>query len=146
MREGESMRGACLCGAVRYEIQPPTKWCAHCHCSMCRRAHGAPYVTWVGVPEAQFRLTEGEPLLGRHASSAAATRSFCSRCGTPMLFASTRWPGEVHVAVATLLDPLDRAPQAHVFWSDRLPWVVCEDGLPRRGGATGTEPIAESSP
>ena len=51
--------GACLCGQVRFAIVPPTKWCAHCHCTMCRRAHGAAFVTWIGVPEAQFDFLHG---------------------------------------------------------------------------------------
>jgi hypothetical protein len=31
----------CLCGAVRGRIARPSRWVAHCHCSVCRRAHGA---------------------------------------------------------------------------------------------------------
>ena len=64
-----------------------------------------------------------------------AQRSFCGRCGTPLFFESTRWPGEVHVTLATL-DPRVAAtlqPQAHVYWADRVPWIVVgEDGLPRK--------------
>lgn len=132
-----TMRGSCLCGAVRLEADA-SKWCAHCHCSMCRRAHGAGHVLWVGLDEGAFRIVSGAETLGRYASSPGAERSFCTRCGTPMLFRSQRWPGEVHVAGA-LLDALDRAPQAHVFWDDRASFTVCEDGLPRRGGKTGVE-------
>ena len=133
--------GACLCGAVRFAIELPTKWCAHCHCSMCRRAHGAAFVTWVGVAEAQFRITAGEGELASYRSSPPAQRQFCRVCGSPLLFRSARWPGEVHVAAASLLGPIDRAPAAHVFWSDRVAWLHVEDGLPRRGGATGVEPL-----
>jgi ribosomal protein S18 acetylase RimI-like enzyme len=135
-----SARGACLCGGIRYEVTLPSKWCAHCHCSMCRRAHGAAYVTFFGVDRSSFRLTDGAALLERYRSSPAATRSFCRRCGSTLSFESDRWPGEVHVTLASLLDPLDRAPQAHVFWDDRAAWTVVGDQLVRRGGASGTEP------
>ena len=40
-----STHGGCLCGDVRFTVDWPSKWIAHCHCSMCRRAHGAAYVT-----------------------------------------------------------------------------------------------------
>ncbi|MFV8751479.1 GFA family protein [Nannocystaceae bacterium ST9] len=140
MAEVEILRGACLCGAVRFEIDPPTRFCAHCHCSMCRRAHGAPLVTWSGVPDSQFRLIAGADLLRDYTSSPEATRSFCSRCGSTLLFRSTRWPGEVHVASANL-DRLDRTPVAHVFFSDRAAWFECDDGLIKRGGASGLEAI-----
>jgi hypothetical protein len=108
---------------------------------MCRRAHGAPLVTWTGVPDSQFRMAAGAELLRDYASSTEAIRSFCSVCGSTLLFRSTRWPGEVHVATANFDGAIDRQPTAHVFWSDRVPWFGCEDGLIKRGGPTGVEPI-----
>jgi hypothetical protein len=141
MTETNLIHGACLCGGVRFEITPPTRFCAHCHCTMCRRAHAAPLVTWSGVPDGQFRITEGEALLSRYASSDHATRSFCSRCGTPLLFASSRWPGEVHVATGSLIDPPDRKPAGHVHFSDHASWFDVEAHLPKYGGATGMEPL-----
>ena len=132
--------GRCLCGAVRFEVELPSKWCAHCHCSMCRRAHGAGFVTWVGFARERVRVTAGEAL-GRYQSSAPAMRSFCTRCGSPLLFESERWADEVHVALAALDGPIDRAPAGHVFYSDRVDWIHLGDDLPRRGGATGTEPL-----
>ena len=125
--------GACACGAVRFEIERPTNWCAHCHCGMCRRAHGAPYVTWVSVAEAQLRLTAGDAEIGRRESSPGASRWFCRACGSPFLFRSTRWPGEVHIARALLPDDEDLPVQVHGFTADRAPWVALpDDGLPRK--------------
>lgn len=144
--EGEGVKrapvmGGCLCGAVRFAITLPTKWCAHCHCSMCRRAHGAPYVTWVGVPSQSFQIVEGENRIVRYRSSEQATRSFCGTCGSPMLFESTRWPGEVHVALGCVVGPIDQAPAAHVFFNSKADWVHVSDDLPRMGGSTGIEPL-----
>ena len=48
--------GACLCGAVRISIRPPTLFCGHCHCTMCQRNHGSAYVTWFGVPWEQTEI------------------------------------------------------------------------------------------
>jgi hypothetical protein len=94
------------------------------------------------VPDGQLQITAGEALLTRYASSERATRSFCSRCGSQLFFASTRWPGEVHVATTSLLDPPDKLPTAHVFYSDRADWFACEDPLPKLGGASGVEPLS----
>ena len=79
MTELTLIRGGCLCGAVTFEVTPPTKWCAHCHCTMCRRAHGAAVVTWFGAPSQNFRLVSGAELKW-HRSSAGARRGFCGRC------------------------------------------------------------------
>jgi hypothetical protein len=135
------VHGACLCGAVRFEVTPPTRFCAHCHCTMCRRAHMAPLVTWSGVPDGQLKITAGETLLTRYASSAEATRSFCSVCGSPLFFESTRWPGETHIATTSLIEGPDKLPNAHVHFSTRVDWYECHDELRKLGGPTGFEPL-----
>lgn len=124
----------CLCGAVGIEATLPTKWVAHCHCSMCRRAHGAAFVTWAGFKDDQCRIVDPEARLTWFESSPGAERGFCSRCGSTLLFRSQRWADELHVVVANFDGPLDRAPQAHVFWDTHVDWVALDDndGLPRK--------------
>ncbi|MCC6812030.1 MAG: GFA family protein [Deltaproteobacteria bacterium] len=134
--------GQCFCGAVAFAIDFPTKWVAHCHCSMCRRAHGAAFVTWVSVPSAQLRITNGQECIGAYKSSADAERRFCKTCGSPLFFESFgRWKGEVHIARAHFPGALDREPQVHSFFDDRAPWFHVNDQVPKRGGKTGTEPL-----
>jgi hypothetical protein len=108
---------------VRYRIALPPIWVAHCHCSMCRRAQGAAFVTWVGAAEDSFVILSGAETLQRFPSSEAALRSFCANCGTPLFFQSTRWPGQVHVTLASLDSSAGLEPQAHAHWSDRVPWA-----------------------
>ena len=125
-----TVHGGCLCGAVRFAIDLPSKWCAHCHCSKCRRSHGAGYVTWVGFDSAHFRLLQGDHQLEWYASSPEARRGFCRTCGSSMLFESSRWNGETHVALACIDDPIDRAPQAHAFYDTHVDWVAIDEKLP----------------
>ncbi|MDH3645982.1 MAG: GFA family protein [Gammaproteobacteria bacterium] len=115
--------GSCLCGAVKFEIGLPTKWCSHCHCSLCRRAHGAGFVTWVGVYAERFSITAGESELRRYRSSSEAIRSFCGSCGSTLLFESQKWPGEVHVALANIDTPIDRDPEGQAHPEDRVSWI-----------------------
>lgn len=133
--------GGCSCGAVQFEVTLPAKWCASCHCSKCRRAHSAGFVTWVGLVATAFRIVAGAEHRTRYASSAKASRTFCSRCGSPLTFESERWPDEVHVPRACLPDELALFPKAHAFFSDRAPWLEIHDDLPRFGGASGVEPL-----
>ena len=123
--------GQCLCGATRFEFDLPSKWVAHCHCSMCRRAHGAAFVTWVGVVAARFRwLVDGD--LRWYASSPGARRGFCAQCGSPIAFESVNWPGEIHLARALIDGEIDREPQVHVHCARAVPWVTLGDALPRK--------------
>lgn len=123
--------GQCLCGVTRFEFDLPTKWVAHCHCTMCRRAHGAAFVTWVGVAETQFHWV-AQTSLRWFASSADAERGFCGQCGSPMVFRSANWPGEIHLARALIEGALGREPQVHVHTATAVPWVTLGDHLPRK--------------
>ena len=134
MNEKQSVQGGCLCGAIRFEAELPSKWCAHCHCSMCRRAHGAGYVTWVGFESSGFRLLRGNDQLAWYESSTPARRGFCRTCGSTMLFESSRWPGETHVALACIEDAIDRVPEANAYVDGHVDWVPLDDSLPRYKG------------
>jgi hypothetical protein len=144
MTENASFSGGCLCGAVRFEVRPPTKWCAHCHCSLCRRAHGAAFVTWFGVERPKFELVAGSDDLSWYRSTPAARRGFCGRCGTTMFFEGERWPDEIHIALAGMDGPIDRRPTAHVFFDSHVDWLDIGDDLRRLGGPSGNEPLDEA--
>ncbi len=133
--------GACLCDAVCFEIRLPALFCAHCHCSLCRRAHGAGYVTWIGVLTHSFRLLAGQDHLVRYRSSEHGTRSFCKTCGSTLFFTSAHHPDRIDVVLANVKAGADLQPQFHAYFDDRASWVRVDDGLPRLGGPTGLEPL-----
>lgn len=126
--------GGCLCGQVRFSVLAPTLWCAHCHCTLCRKAHGAAWVTWVGVAEAQAAIDAGGGALAWYASTPEAERGFCSHCGSTLFFRSSRWPGELHIARAGFDGVIDREPSAHAWWDNHVEWAEPGDGLPRKPG------------
>lgn len=122
--------GSCLCGGVGFQARGETKWCAHCHCRMCQKAHGAGYVTWVGVANENFTLVGDPGTLVWFESSAQGQRGFCSRCGSSLFFRSTRWPGETHITLANFDGPIDRQPQANVFFDSHVEWMPVDKDLP----------------
>lgn len=129
MRDKKTVHGGCLCGAVTFDLVLPSKWCAHCHCSMCRRAHGAGYVTWVGFSSDHFLLKTGDHHLRWYTSSTGARRGFCSTCGSTMLFEADRWPGETHVTLASIEGRIDRKPEANSFFESHVDWMPIDDAL-----------------
>ena len=137
----ETVRGQCYCNAVRFEADLPARFVAHCHCDNCRRSSGAGLVTWAGFPHEQFRFTAGEDRITEYHTETDAVRRFCSLCGTTFSYSSPRWPNEIHLTVANLLDPLGQTPTGHAY-ADRAPdWCPILDDLPRYGGKTGMEPL-----
>jgi len=139
----ERVGGSCFCGAIQFEVQLPVLFCCHCHCSMCRRAHGAAYITWFVVPRQQLRFVSGEDSLVRFKSSAHGTRSFCRVCGSSLFCETTHRPDEIDIVLANMNGPIGLDAQAHIYFDSRADWTVVGDSLPRLGGATGMEPIGE---
>ena len=126
-----SYDGRCLCGAIQFQFKEPLGGSAHCHCSMCRQAHGAAFVTWVVTYAERFEIVAGEDELRWHASSQEAERGFCGRCGSTMFFRSSLCPGEIHVTKANVESKLTLDPGSHVFWDEHVSWIEADASLPR---------------
>jgi hypothetical protein len=123
--------GSCLCGSVQFRFHSPCLWSAHCHCLMCQRAHGAAFVTWVGVEQTSFEVTQEQQLRWYH-SSGDAQRGFCRQCGSTLFFQSERWPGEMHIVRSNISGDIEMPPSAHVYWESHASWFEFDDPLPRR--------------
>jgi hypothetical protein len=78
------MEGSCLCGAVRYAVEPPLRPVIACHCSQCRKTSGHFWAA-SSVPLAQFSLLRDEGLRWFR-SSATAERGFCGTCGSSLFW------------------------------------------------------------
>ncbi len=126
-------RGACLCGTVQYEFTEPLQTMMHCHCSMCRKHHGAPFATFVAGPYSGFRWLAGEDAIVKYASSARGVRSYCRHCASvaPMLMPDAG----LAIAPAGNLegDPGIR-PQGHMFVASKASWYTITDSLPQHAG------------
>jgi len=129
----KTIAGSCLCGAVTFEVKPPTSKFVHCHCSRCRKATGTGYATNIYVEPSQIIWLSGQNVVERFdlRTARSFSRWFCRTCGGPMPRLSRS--GKTVVVPAGTLDqsPSDY-PKAHIFWESRASWVrLVEDDLPR---------------
>ncbi len=124
----KTLTGACLCGAITYEITHTEGDVADiCHCAECRRASGAASLPWVQVPPGRFRVTRGAAR--GYASSPHATRWFCGNCGTP-LYMTDNTGRSVGITLGSLDQPEAVRPNVHGWMSEHVSWAAVED-LPR---------------
>ena len=123
-------KGSCLCGSVQYELDGPFEVMSHCHCSMCRKHHGAAFATFVTVPLSSFRWVAGEDALSTYQSSAYGKRTFCSKCGSvmPVVEADT---GVAFCPAGNLDGELGIQPQSHRFVGSKASWHTITDTLPQ---------------
>jgi hypothetical protein len=100
----------------------------HCHCATCRRASGAPFVTWASFDSDNFAFGRGEA--SSYASSEKVRRTFCGRCGTPLTYQRVDLPGSIDVTLGSMDDPQQIQPEDHTWTQNRLSWIVLNDRLP----------------
>ncbi|MBV9289779.1 MAG: GFA family protein [Hyphomicrobiales bacterium] len=120
------LTGGCQCGAVRYQLAPPPAGSSSiCHCRMCQKASGGPFMAFTGL--AEIAWTRGAPAIYR--SSEIAERGFCSVCGTPLtyrLIARDR----ISVTIGSLDRPTEIAPTKQLGVESALPWFAGLAALP----------------
>jgi hypothetical protein len=124
-----ALAGGCLCGAIRFHVSAEPVVTAICHCSLCRRAAGAPLTAWAMFPLDAFTLERGA--LAIYASSPGVERGFCGRCGTTLSFAADFLPGLIDLTIASFDEPERLPPQLHMWDSKRISWMQIDDDLPR---------------
>ena len=125
-----TLRGACMCGRIQYEIARP-RFMYQCHCGKCRSASGASFATNLIVAREDFRITAGKEGLARHESSPGKFRHFCSTCGSPIYSQGEKTKHYVSVRAGTLTQDPGLPVAYHAFVASKAPWVEIHDGLPQ---------------
>jgi hypothetical protein len=124
----KTIAGGCLCGAIRYRALGEPYDITHCHCSTCRRASGAPFVTWASVDTGNFAFISGKPT--SYASSVKVVRTFCSKCGTALTYQRADAPRSIDFTAGSMDDPEALKPEDHTWTERRLSWIPLKDELP----------------
>ena len=125
------LKGGCLCGGIRYEINGPVGGALYCHCSMCRKFHGTAFRARLAVPKSSFRLVQGEALLTCYRSSADTIKRFCKVCGSAMFNSWDPEPDHYGLAMGSLDDDPGVRPACHIFVGSKAPWYDIADSLPQ---------------
>lgn len=125
-------KGSCLCGAIKYEVDEIKTQMGHCHCSMCRKFHGAAFSTLGEADIKDFRWIRGKDQLKDYMASNGSVRQFCQNCGSSMTFTpSEELNGLIEFSLGTLDGDLDMLPDAHVYTGSKANWVEIGDELPQ---------------
>lgn len=115
------LKGSCLCGAVTYEVDTSLEKATHCHCSMCRKAHGAAFATYTTVSKKSFRFTTGEADVAAYRSSPEVVRTFCRRCGSNLQFLRDG-RDTLGLALGSLDSALGALPVDEIFTEAQPSW------------------------
>ena len=124
-------RGSCQCGAIRFEVGGPVQGVGNCHCSICRKLHGAPFSTYAQFAADALVVQQGEEHVRVYPSSDVVERSFCDTCGAHFTFRFSGMPEAVWIAAGLLEDVPELRPQHHIFVGSKASWHEITDDLPQ---------------
>ena len=127
--------GRCACGAVRLEIDVPAVWAWHDHSPASRKAQGCAYATYVGSWKSRFRILEGADQITRFEDpETGVARSFCARCGTPLMYERPRSPKMVNIPRPVFTERTGREPRYHTNLQQAAEWTwMGETLVPLKG-------------
>jgi hypothetical protein len=121
--------GGCQCGVVRYQLLRPPEYASICHCRMCQKASGQPFMAFARLEHKDLRWTRGNPSTFR--SSNIVERGFCSACGTPLTYRRIE-SGNVSVTIGSLDDPEAARPVQQFGIESKVSWTVDLNALPAK--------------
>lgn len=111
-----TLSGQCLCGACRFTLYGAKEGLHACHCPICQKWTGGPFV---GVEGERVEFADGAPI-GRYRSSDWAERVFCKECGTHLIWQLQE--GGMPVATAGVLEsPPQNATLQTEYFIDTKP-------------------------
>lgn len=128
-----SVKGQCLCGQVKYELDNPPAMTGVCHCKNCQRQAGSAFSTLGVVPKAEFKFTQGEPKLYSDSDTESGNtveRYFCGNCGSPIYSALGSQPDNLFLKTGTMDDTAGFKPQFHAWCDTKQSWVALDEGVP----------------
>lgn len=128
-----TLQGSCLCRTVRYELKSRPKALSHCHCSQCRKGHGAAFASYASVPRTDLHLIEGAGQITAYNSSESVLRQFCSHCGSSLFWSKSQgqYADWISIALGTLDTSFTSETQRHIEVESKASWYEIQDRWPQ---------------
>ncbi len=125
------LTGHCECHRVQLVADATISDYSHCHCSQCRRLHGAAFATFAGVPVASISYRSGRDEIRNYASSADHNRLFCGHCGSALMVLIEEEPDMAYLSMSILDGNPPRPDAYHIFVGSKAPWHDITDNAPQ---------------
>lgn len=132
MRKTVTLKGGCLCGAVRYEGRGTPEAASYCHCPDCRQATGGPFTVGLAADAQALTICSGKTkgYTKTADSGKKITREFCPECGSPLFTRAEAFPDIVWIKAGSLDDP-ELVKPTHQTWTQMaVSWAYLDKDLP----------------
>jgi hypothetical protein len=124
-----SYSGSCLCGDIKFSVTGFSDNIANCHCTMCRKFHGAAFGTLTSVEGLNW--LSGKEQLKDFVAPNGTTRTFCKECGSSLGFrVKGALLNNIEIAVSIFDDDIPITVDAQIYTANKANWCSLDDQLP----------------
>src|SRR6185312_6796978 len=130
-----ALKGGCLCGAVRYEIDADPIACRVCWCRTCQAFGAGGGTVNVCFPSNAIRIQgQSRDYVSTAASGNVMHRRFCPQCGVHLFSEAAARPDLIFVRAGSLENPEIAKPTSTIWVSQAPSWACIDPRLPRMEG------------
>jgi len=127
-----SLKGSCLCGGVRFEVDAAPDSLRFCHCTSCKQLSGGAGTVNFGAPPSAIRLLAGQELLQSFTPEEGSAKTFCRNCGTNLFGGGWPHTERASVRASNIAPPVDAGIGVHLYVRSLAPWeTLPDDGAER---------------
>ncbi|MGB3532024.1 MAG: GFA family protein [Microcoleaceae cyanobacterium] len=123
------MKGSCVCGAIEFEVTEIPNMVFNCHCTRCRKSHGAAFATQAFAIRDSLNFIRGKEALKEYEST-GGIRAFCSHCGSRLMNYAKDNGDYLSIALSCIDSPHDLKPVADVCISSKVNWYNLSGQIP----------------
>ena len=134
----DKIKGQCLCGSVAFEITTSIPVVDACHCKMCQRWSGGPFIGASISRDSDIAFAYDDTLTW-YDSSDWARRGFCSVCGSSLFYKLTEQSDFWAVAAGALNLTGTEVMKQEIFIDEKPGYYELAGDHPR---LTGEEAMA----
>ena len=127
MKKNHPVKGSCLCGRIKLDIDELIRDVVVCHCQQCRKQTGH-MVAATRVQDSGLTII-GEEHIKWYEASSEAKRGFCSHCGSLLLW-KTNGSDATSVMAGCLESPTGLEIKSHIFTDYKGDYYELNDGVP----------------
>ena len=117
------LKGECLCGAVKFELDDDFSAFFQCHCKQCQQVTGSAFAANIFTRPDNIQWIDGfEKVTVYEDSEREFVKSFCEVCGSGVPFYDKGKTVLIIPAGSLSADPTI-VPQANIFVSEEASWL-----------------------
>ncbi len=126
-----NLTGKCLYGKICYEYHGATGNLVHCHCSKCRKWHGAAFRSRMVVKKDGYKITQGQEYIEQYQASLNVIKTFCRNCGSNLVTIYPRRENLLGLPIAGCEGKLDQYQEFHIYTGSKASWWQIRDNHPQ---------------